>query len=198
MISAPASGTRSRLSSKLDLKVVRAQHIGFERVIVMRDGHPRVGVGGFMSGSADLARLIEILQYRQAPARVVQDTLGYLRSALTHHSASAWPSRCVVRRKHLMVWVRVSPPIASRHPSSRHNRRSSLPAREYPAPPDAAENPLDRSDATRTDCLRRHQRSVRTFSRQEFSGWPICRTDCSAASIWRRPICFCRPSVPSR
>src|SRR5262249_8846048 len=63
------------IREQLDLIMVRAQDVGFQRVIVFARGEPGIGVGGLVACGSDLAILIEVFQYRQAPAGVMRDAV---------------------------------------------------------------------------------------------------------------------------
>src|SRR5580658_5128072 len=65
-----------QIGQHFDLVVIGAENIALERVIVLRSGDPRIGVGGLVARRRDLAGLVEILEHRLAPAGIMGDTLG--------------------------------------------------------------------------------------------------------------------------
>jgi hypothetical protein len=55
------------IRQQLDLIMVRAQNVSFERVVVLRRGDSGIGIRSFVTRRCDLAFLKEIFQGGQAP-----------------------------------------------------------------------------------------------------------------------------------
>jgi hypothetical protein len=55
------------IRQQLDLIMVRAQNVSFERVVVLRRGDSGIGIRSFVTRRCDLAFPIEIFQGGQAP-----------------------------------------------------------------------------------------------------------------------------------
>ena len=56
---------------QLNLVVVRAQNVSFERIVVLGRGKPWIGIRGLVPGCCDFPILVKKFQHRQAPAGIV-------------------------------------------------------------------------------------------------------------------------------